>query len=343
MRIVFVIPRPMSLVFGGSEVQAIKTKEQLENLGHHVEFLDFTSLDQLRKADIVHFFGSDYIFGQLSEMLVAAGIPYVVSSIFYPVGTGILANKLASKFFRSQFWHRKKVLERSSQILPNSISEVSRLTYLYGFNSNKFTIINNGIDRSFIGDQGEAFKSSYIKNLFGESKFILSVGRIEARKNSIKLLEASQRIDIPIVFIGRFTDTDYKYKNYFDQLSKKRKSSFLHINGLPQGSPMLASAYAACSAHVLLSKLETPGLVSLEAGLNGANLVVSRCGPVEDYFNQIAFIVDADNARDVDYNIEKALGLPRNFLNQSEYIYNNYSWEAAGKKTLEVYRKIVGY
>ncbi|GGK95168.1 glycosyltransferase family 4 protein [Deinococcus radiotolerans] len=341
MKIVFIIPRPMSLVFGGSEVQALKTKEQLEDLGHTVEFLNMTSLDQIKKADIVHFFGSDYIFGQLSEMLVAAGIPYVVSSIFYPVGSGILANKFASRVLRTQFWHRKKVLERSQRILPNSISEISRLTYMYGFDSNKFTVVNNGIDRDFIGDGGQNFRDSHIRKIFGESEFILSVGRIEGRKNSIKLLESAHRLDIPVVFIGRFTDTEKQYAHHFKNLSMRKKTGFLHINGLPQGGPMLASAYAACSAHVLLSKLETPGLVSLEAGLNGANLVVSRCAPVEDYFNDIAFIVNPEDPQDVDYAIEKAVTLPRNFLSQSEFISENYSWETAGMKTIEVYRQIL--
>ena len=43
--------------------------------------------------------------------------------------------------------------------------------------------------------------------------------------------------------------------------------------------------------NVLTSWVETPGLVSLEAGYAGCNILVSNKGSVLDYFKNYAFIV----------------------------------------------------
>ncbi|MDW8482507.1 MAG: hypothetical protein RML14_11730 [Meiothermus sp.] len=131
LKVIFFAPRPFSLTFGGSEIQLLETKAALEALGISVEFANYFSMDQISKGSVVHLFGSDYIFAQLSRLLKGKGVPYVVSPIFYPIGLEKLAHKISSFLPTTAASLRKNVLLGASRILPNSKSEARLLADVF--------------------------------------------------------------------------------------------------------------------------------------------------------------------------------------------------------------------
>lgn len=87
---------------------------------------------------------------------------------------------------------------------------------------------------------------------------------------------------------------------------------------------------------------ETPGIASLEAGLNGTNVVVSALPPVLEYLGQHAWVVNPYSVRSIANGLEAALNAPRNAKGADKHVRENFTWEIAARRTLEGYRKVLG-
>jgi glycosyltransferase involved in cell wall biosynthesis len=112
-----------------------------------------------------------------------------------------------------------------------------------------------------------------------------------------------------------------------------------HIEFLPYDSDMLASLYAGAKVHVLLGQNETPGIVNLEAGLAGANLVVGDCVPVREYLKEYALYTDYNSIDDIKEKVVNAYNSKRD-TRVSKFIENNYTWNVVAEKTLLAYKSI---
>lgn len=343
MKVIFFTPRPFFLAFGGTEVQLLETKSALEASGITVEFADYFDHSQITDNTVVHLFGSDYVFAQITKLLSGRQIPYVVSSIFYPTGLSRLLYSLTAFLPYSASGLRKSVLRDASKVLPNSQSESALLKGLFGLPAASMRVVPNAVNGSFLGQDPEGFRRKYLSDLPNEERFVLSVGRIEKRKNSLNLLRAAARIKVPVVFIGRPVELtgESKYVALFREELKRYPGYVRHIPFLPNGSNDLADAYAAAHVHALVSRMETPGLANLEAGINGANLVVGNSPPVREYLSNHAFFVDQDNLNQIANAIERALSQSKNMHGQSIYIKENYSWNRVAMLLLDIYREVL--
>lgn len=337
MKILFLTPRPFWLDFGGQEVQLLKTKRALETLGAKVFLADYFDENQINNINLVHFFGSDYVYAQIARRLIAKKIPYCVSPVFYPMGIERLAHLFISKIPYTQSYLRKFLLKNATQILPNSKNEALLLRKLFGLSVQNVSIIPNAVENNFIGTSPTNFLRKFFTALSPNEPFVLSVGRIEKRKNSLLTAKACVKLNLPVIFIGRHAPTETDYSQKFFSFISRFPHQIKHIPFLPSGGEDLANAYAAAHVHCLCSTMETPGLSSLEAGLNGANLVVGECPPVREYFEGIAHFTTPRSLNDLVKTIETAFSKKRNFFNQSETIAKRYTWDKVGEKTLAAY------
>ena len=122
----------------------------------------------------------------------------------------------------------------------------------------------------------------------------------------------AKKTNIPIVLIG----SSDNWPSYADLCKEISGNKLTIINHMPQ--ELLASAYAACSVHVLCSWMETCGLVSLEAALAGAPIVASTFGHELEYLEKDAWYADPGNGDSIKTAIEQALNAGR----QSQKVYD---------------------
>ena len=173
-------------------------------------------------------------------------------------------------------------------------------------------------------------------NEYGIEDFILCVGRLESRKNQMMLQLALEHVDIPVVYAaGGFTyQPDYAdgVKNF------KRKGNTLVLERL--SSEMLASAYLAAKVHALPSWYELPGLVSLEAGVLGCNLVAANTGTTKDYLGEFGFYCEPDDPDSIRNAVLAAYYSP--YRPEIGEHLKQFSWEAATEKTIAVYEEVLG-
>jgi Glycosyltransferase len=345
MRVIFVPSFPFTFTPpGGGRMQVLKTKEYLEKLGIEVKFWNPEKNYALDKdGDIFHIFSSDWSLAQLAMLIKKLGYPYVVSTIFWePNWFKVIAHKVLSQIPLTQTNWRKRLLKEANLLLPNSNFEAKHISEIFNIPLEKFWVVPNAVDSDFIGLDPDRFWETYIPELSKNERFILSVAIIEPRKNTLSLIKAACKIGAPLLLIGSESSLHQQYvQQVKGEIEKAKKKIFIkHIPGIYDRT-MLANAFSSAWVHALVSFIETPGISTLEAGLNGANLVVSRLPPVLEYVGDYSWSVDPHNIESIAKGLEKALNSPRNFKNAKDHIKNNFTWEIAAKKTLEGYRKVL--
>lgn len=330
---------------GGGEVQLMKTKEFLEKQGMPVRLFDPWK-DKLKDFDILHTFGSVKDSLGLMETAHALGVKNVLSTVCWyswksAWGTfgsakdktlAVLrhAAKVFLPFVPSM---RKRMMQISDALLPNSESEAQQLISFFGASREKIFVIPNGVDPSFAQAKPDDFFERY-----SYRDFVLSVGRIEPRKNQLNLIRALSGTSRDVVIIGAPV---HKYQAYYDQCRKEAGKNIHFLGALPYDSPLIPSAYAACNVFVLPTWLETPGLAALEAGLAGAKVVITQEGATREYFADEALYVDPSNLSDIRCKVSAACDAPQT-EKLKQRILQNYLWTHTAEKTAAVYKKILG-
>ena len=231
--------------------------------------------------------------------------------------------------------YQQAIIEGVDVLLPNSKTELDLLQRDFPIAQDKPSIvIHNCID-------GEVFHDpSSVKRDWGSAhglgEFIMCAGRIEPRKNQLRLLEAMSQTSIPVVLVG----SPGASRAYAAQVRRHMKPQDLILSEVDQEE--LCQIYAAARVHVLPSLYETPGLSSLEAGAMGCNLVMSDIGSQREYFGDYVEYCDAYSVEDIKSAVEQAWVRPWPNLELAFYIRANYVWEVAAQETLGVYERLLG-
>ncbi|MDY0041857.1 MAG: hypothetical protein RBS57_16210, partial [Desulforhabdus sp.] len=94
-------------------------------------------------------------------------------------------------------------------------------------------------------------------------------------------------------------------------------------------------------AHVHVSRLETPGLVNLEAALMGCNLVLPPVAPVKDYFGALGSYIESYSPRDIRDAVERAVSVPPDGALE-EHVRQNYTTAQLKRSLFDAYTRAVG-
>jgi len=335
MRVLMVPQMPSVLYFGGAEVQAEQTASALTQLGHTIKNLES---EKRFIPEIVHFFGltvPEWVMATTSAYPTILSPIYYRSSLKEAIRAKVL-NKMPGSIVRLQ----RKAMQLCQGILPNSRAEAQQLADHFDLDISKITVIPNGVEKEMIGEDPEGFREAYGVFLNYE-RYILSVQRIESRKRTIELISAALSIGVPLLIIGQFNkehcEADYVRK-VFD-LALKSPHLIRIMEPLPR--KILKNAYASAYVHALPSILETPGLASLEAAINGANLVVGDCPPVREYFENVAHFCEPREQGTLIHALNRAMAMPRNGMGQKEHVLSRYLWGRVAKLTEEVYSRVL--
>lgn len=277
---------------GGDSVVQKRLQEQLELLGHTVDFTTDADVS-LNGYDVVHSF--NMCLPQEIEKFLNNAIryrkPFVVTSLQEDMPLYLRKALMTRDFFGNYirqgqdpglFDGFKQMLSKAVPVHP----QTSKITAQYAhrllacgnteasylqklFQSAKISVTPFGssiIDTEISGD--------LFKNTYGLENFVLCVGRLEIRKNQLMLLKALENDNIPIVF----ADAGFSYDPSYASLCKafRRKGPTLFTGRLTD--EMLVSAFRAARVHCLPSWYELPGLVTLEAARYGCATVASSWG-----------------------------------------------------------------
>jgi glycosyltransferase involved in cell wall biosynthesis len=348
---------------GGAQVQILKTKEYLEKTGVICDLVVTPDNIDFDQYDIVHLTDLTWVYDLLVYLkkLKSYKGKKILSTIYWPFddyasnGAPWL-QKLIFKFFgingfeyakalakyvlqkepvylqglkQSYIQNQINIVKGVDWLLPNSRMEMDALNNRLGLQQVNFTVVHNAIDTTL-------FDTILADNKIEKRDDLITfVARIDFRKNQLAFLEAMQETSYKIRFIGNAGPNSQKYYETLRQKAQRRGNvEFIsHITQEEVFKHMMEA-----KVNVLTSWIETPGLVSLEAGYAGCNIVVTDKGSVRDYFKDFAFYCMPDDVQSIKEQTVKAM--------ESEFdegfrslIKSDFDWSNTAQQTLEAYQK----
>lgn len=372
MKLIFATRYDSTAHPGGDSIQLLRIADQMRLRGHEVRVMEGLFRTAECAADLVHVFNLQRPGETARQVHVASRrAPVVISPIFgdtaaldaqgrsrahriihrmMPSAALEIAKQAARVrqqaaqvgsiwpvLSRSPSALRAKLLRECAGIYPNSAWEADVIRrYLRPEHFARCEVVRNGVDTSLV-ERGET--DAWFRRRFNitADRFVLSVARFDERKNNLRLVRAAVASGVPLVMVGRPAPL---HGRYFDAC-RAAASEASHISFIdePLTPEQLAGAYRATHAHVLPSWLETPGLVSLEAGLFGANLVLGDCVPVREYFGSSAWYTQPGDESSIARALKEALCAPRDAYGLSELVRREYSWHSVAEAQLRSYQR----
>jgi glycosyltransferase involved in cell wall biosynthesis len=257
--------------------------------------------------------------------------PYVKPE-FYP---GVLGLRLR--------WLIRVALEKARFIICISQHAKDSTAEMFGIPEERMSVVHHGVDPRFRPlDRNEARK--HVKLEYGvEGPFVLYVGKLESRKNIVRLIEAFGEFakangdDWTLVLAGRrFWGTD----GIDTAVARhKLKDKVIEIGYIDHDN--LPSLYSAAEIFVFPTLWEGFGLPLLEAMACGAPTVASRVSCFPEIAGDGAVLIDP-------YRVDEIAGAMLELANDSEAREalsqravaraSNFTWEATARKTIAVYK-----
>lgn len=366
MKVLFQSRKTLFTAPGGDTTQILKTKEFLEKLGLDVDIsLELTP--DVSKYDIIHVFNlmrPQELYLQVKNAK-RYGKKVALSTIYGPYEEyekkargGILQfiNKFLSitqieylkviarailnfEFSKGTVIYllnghkrlQRKIIKMVDVFLPNSHSEMRRVATDFNLSQYNYIAIANAVDISKFDYNSVNIDSNFEKY----RDCVLCVSRIEGRKNQLNIVRACKKLPYKFVFIGK---AGANFRKYYEQCKKEANENMFFLGQVEHDK--LPQFYKLAKVHILASWMETPGLSSLEAGVMRCNVVATKKGDTEDYFDNYAYYCEPDNLDSINNAVTQAFNAPFNeaFYNR---IIENYTWEETAKQTLEGYNSII--
>lgn len=330
MKVLMYIRRDYKDNMAGDSIQLTKTMEYLLKRGLQIE-VSSDPRANLEKYDLIHLFNTIRIEDtyQFYKNAKKYKKKIVISPIYWNYIKYIALNKrteiLHYRWYKQNIL-RKEVLQNANLILPSSLTEMKEVEKEFNI-SIPYKVIPNGVDTIFEEDTSERFY-----NLYELEDFILCVGRISPHKNQLTLSKVANKLNIPLILVGPINDYSYYYE------CLKHNKELIYVPKVNHHE--LNSFYSAAKLHVLVSWYEIPGLVNLEAGLSGCNLLTTAEGSTKDYLGHYALYSTYENINDIETKISRAIKQERNDILR-KHIRHNFTWEIVADKLINAYETLV--
>ncbi|OLP18528.1 glycosyl transferase family 1 [Leptolyngbya sp. 'hensonii'] len=183
------------------------------------------------------------------------------------------------------------------------------------------------------------------------SPIYLTIGGIEPRKNSIRLLQAfaivlTQLPQAQLIIAGGATLFDYQpYRDEFFALAQQLEiplgTSLLLPGVIPDDA--LPALYRTATAFVFPSIKEGWGLVLLEAIASGLPVLTANQPPFTEFLTpQQALLVDPTDIPAIAQAMVTiaAPNVARSLVHQSQPICEHYTWDNSARMHLQQYRQL---
>ncbi len=238
-------------------------------------------------------------------------------------------------------WMEEFGLKNSDGIIAVSGGMKEDIRRVYGIPENRIYVVHNGIDLEKYGRNEDP---EYLRGLGVEEGYVLFVGRLSRQKGIDVLLDAADRINGKVLLITGKEDT----KEYLREISEKvrRKKNVIWIHRFFTEEEIV-KIYSHASVFVCPSIYEPFGIINLEAMACEVPVVASDVGGIREIVvdGKTGFLIppgDADALADKvnilleDDNLRRSMGI------EGRKRAMEFSWENIAKKTVEVYRRVLG-
>ncbi len=216
------------------------------------------------------------------------------------------------------------VVSNAAAVLAQAPSEAEWIARELGAPREKIHVAYNGVEPQYAQGDAASFTARY-----GVRDFVLSVARIEERKNTIGIIRAWRGEQTPLVLVGHAPDARYL------QLCRDAADSNVIFTGRLEAD-QVAAAYAAARVHVLASWWEEASNAALEAACAGCNLVMTQYSSARDYFGDAVWLCDPADENSIHRALCEALAAPRQ-TTLAARIREQFTWQRTAQAVSDAY------
>ena len=231
-------------------------------------------------------------------------------------------------------WKFRKTIQEADRIIAISECTKRDIMELGGVNGDKITVIYQSFAPRF-KEQGAGGKEQ-------EGKYILSVGTIEERKNTLLAVKALHHLpeELSLVLVGRSTKYAETIRQYAAKHGLTNRVKLLH--GVSDEE--LPRLYAGAEAFVYPSRYEGFGIPIIEAIAMGLPVVACTGSCLEEAGGPDSLYVAPDDAEGLAASLQQvlrgAVGREERIARSRDYI-RRFEGNDVARQVLDVYRELL--
>lgn len=286
-------------------------------------------------ADIAHY--PSFNMPLISPAPAVVTIHDLIYYIYRSACPGILAHIYARLIFNI-------TARAANRVITVSGHSKSDIVNMLGIRPDKVTVIHNGVSGSFRPCKDAGARDRVMKKYGIDAGYILYVGSHAGHKNIGALIRAFSMLSsrlwpYKLVIAGKVDKRRQRLYGMLEELGVRDRAAF--IGAVDEED--LPCLYSWASLFVFPSLYEGFGLPPLEAMACGCPVVASDAASIPEVLGRAAMLVDANDPCMLAARMEEALSsnaMREEFRGRGLERAALFTWEAAAKKTLEVYREV---
>jgi glycosyltransferase involved in cell wall biosynthesis len=239
-----------------------------------------------------------------------------------------------------------RFLRRADQVIAVSEQTKRDALRFYGMDPGKVRVIPEGVDARFRPDVDPAVVADVRLRYRLPRRFVLNVGTIQPRKNLVTLLDAfdvarRHHPDVGLVVAGA---KGWLYEEFFARIRERGLTSHVTLTGHVDDRD-LPALFNAAEVFAYPSVYEGFGLPPLEALACGTPVLCSNASSLPEVVGEAGILIPP---KDVDawvHALDTILdddGSRRELRRLGPERARAFTWDAAARRTLEVYRSALG-
>jgi len=242
-----------------------------------------------------------------------------------------------------QKWSTEKAVKSAERLICVSQSVADDLAEFYACPPEKTAVVHNGFDARCIKGGRKNGNEELILEAYGiqdDEQYILSVGRIEARKNQYRLIQAFAKLkeEYPKLKLILAGPESYKGKSALKLISELGLNDDVNLLGHVSHCDIKhLLSHAQLFAYPSLA--EGFGIPILEAFATRTPVLTSNTTALPEIAGDGAVLVDPENVDDIYAGLKKILDSPhlQNELRDAgDKQLKNFSWKKCVDETLEI-------
>ncbi len=240
----------------------------------------------------------------------------------------------------------RRSAKRADHII--TVSEYSKkdLVETYGIREEKITVTHEGAGKEFVPIERQKAKDEIARKYRIAGDFILYLGRLQARKNLMRLVNAYSLVrkagfNHRLVLAGQ---QDSFFQPVLARVRELKLENDISFPGYVAAEDV-PTFYNAAEVFVYPSLYEGFGLPLMEAMACGVPVVTSRASSLDEVAGDAAVLVDPLDELSIAEALKNVLNDPelRKRLGQAGLKRSRlFSFERAARQTLDVYERVVG-
>lgn len=255
---------------------------------------------------------------------------------------------IPESFSRSEVLRAKIVIrmtaKKADRIITGSMFSKNDIVKSYKMDAQKIAVVPYGISHRFKPELDETRTQKILDKYKVREPYILSVGRLNPRKNfltlmrALSLLRKKKSFPHKVVIVGK---ADYKTQEILQLIKSMNLYQDVVFTGFVEETD-LPYLYHRASVFVYPSLYEGVGLPVIEAMKSGTPVVASNTTSVKEMVGEAGIAVDPLDEVGISEAISVLLRdeeLRRDYIEKGLKRGKEFSWEGHAERTIKVYEE----